>query len=90
VQIEFDPDKDKLNQTNHGLSLALAESLEWDEAFVWVDDRFEYDEIRMVGLVPLGDRLYFVAFVDRGEIRRPISLRFAERKEVKHYAQNYP
>jgi len=46
--------------------------------------------LRLVGLVPLGDRLYYVAFVDRGEIRRPISLRFAERQEVKHYVENYP
>lgn len=89
MRFEFDPEKDRLNLANHGLSLALAESLEWDEALVWVDARFDYDEIRMRGLVPLGDRLYFVAFVDRGEIRRPFSLRFAERREVKHYVETY-
>jgi len=44
----------------------------------------------MIGLVPLGDRLHYVAFVDRGSERRIISLRYAERREVKHYAQNYP
>lgn len=43
----------------------------------------------MIGLVPEGDTLYYVAFVDRGEIRRIISLRYAERKEIKHYAENY-
>jgi hypothetical protein len=89
VQFEYDPHKDKLNVAQHGLSLALAESLEWDEAMVWVDDRFEYDEIRMIGLVPLEDRLYYVAFVDRGGVRRSISLRYAERREVKYYAENY-
>ena len=30
------------------------------------------------------------AFVDRGPNRRIISLRFAERREVKHYVENYP
>jgi uncharacterized DUF497 family protein len=89
VRIVFDPAKDKLNQADHGLSLALAKDLAWDEALVWVDDRFEYDELRMIGLVPLGDRLYYVAFVDRGGTRRIISLRYAERREVKHYVQNY-
>jgi uncharacterized DUF497 family protein len=90
VRIEFDPAKDKLNQTQHGLSLALARKLAWDEALVWVDDRFEYEEVRMSGLVPGGNRLFFVAFVDRGETRRIISLRYAERREVKHYVENYP
>jgi hypothetical protein len=89
VRIVFDPAKDKLNQADHGLSLALAKDLAWDEALVWVDDRFEYDELRMIGLVPMGDRLYYVAFVDRGGTRRIISLRYAERREVKHYVQNY-
>ena len=44
----------------------------------------------MVGLVPEGNALYYIAFVDRGDIRRVISLRYAERKEIKHYAKNYP
>jgi len=90
VRIAFDPAKDKLNRANHGLSLSLARKLVWDEALVWVDDRFEYGELHMVGLVPEGNRLYYVAFVDRGEVRRVISLRFAERREVKHYVENYP
>ena len=90
MRIEFDPVKDKLNWATHGLSLSFAKRLAWDEAFVWVDDRFEYDEMRMAGLVPEGNRLYYVAFVDRAEVRRIISLRFAERREIKHYVENYP
>ena len=90
MRIDFDPAKDRLNRADHGLSLSLARNLAWDEALVWVDDRFEYDESRMIGLVPEGDRLYYVAFVDREEVRRVISLRFAERREIKHYVENYP
>jgi uncharacterized protein len=89
VLINFDRAKDRLNRARHGLSLAFARKLIWEEALVWVDARYEYDEIRMIGLVPEGDTLYYVAFVDRGEIRRIISLRYAERKEIKHYAENY-
>ena len=87
--IEFDAAKDGLNLAQHGLSLEFTKSLIWDEALVWIDKRYEYDEIRMIGLVPEGNDLYYVAFVDRGEIRRVISLRYAERKEIKHYAENY-
>ena len=90
MRIEFDPVKDKLNRADHGLSLSLAKRLAWDEALVWVDARFEYNEVRMAGLVPQGNRLYYVAFVDRAEVRRIISLRFAERREIKHYVENYP
>ena len=90
MRIEFDPGKDKLNRANHGLSLSVARKLAWDEALVWMDDRFEYDEMRMVGLVPESNRLYYVAFVDRAEARRIISLRFAERREIKHYVENCP
>lgn len=87
--VDFDPAKDKLNRAQHGLSLAFAKKLVWEEALVSVDDRFEYDEIRMVGLVPEGNSLYYVAFVDRAEVRRVISLPYAERKEIKHYVENY-
>ena len=90
MRIDFDPTKDKLNLVAHGFSLSFASELAWSEALVWVDDRFEYDELRMIGLIPSGNRLYYVAFVDRGNNRRIISLRPAERREVKHYVENYP
>jgi uncharacterized protein len=86
--IEFDPAKDATNLARHGLSLALAGKLDWDAALVWVDDRFAYDELRMIALAPEAETLYYVAFVDRGEVRRIISLRRAERREVKHYVEN--
>lgn len=89
MRIEFDPVKDRQNTKSHGLSLAFAEQLVWDEALVWVDERFTYGELRLIGLVPHGNRLYYAAFVDRGEVRRVISLRYAERREVKHYVENF-
>jgi uncharacterized DUF497 family protein len=88
MQIEFDPDKDRVNQAKHGVSLVVAVDLDWDAALVWVDDRFEYSETRMIALAPKTQILYYVAFVDRGEVRRVISLRRANRREVKHYVQS--
>ena len=88
MRIEFDPAKDSANQIRHGVSLALAVELDWEAALVWFDDRFEYDELRMIALVPKTEILYYVAFVDRGEVRRIISLRRANRREVKYYVQN--
>ena len=88
MQIEFDPAKDAANQIKHGLSLAIASELGWDAALVWIDARFEYNETRMVALAPKTGILYCVAFVDRSEVRRIISLRRANRREVKHYAES--
>jgi uncharacterized protein len=88
MRIEFDPAKDSGNQTKHGVSLALAGELDWEAALVWVDERFEYPELRMIPLAPKTNTLYYVAFVDRGTTRRIISLRRANRREVKHYVEN--
>jgi uncharacterized DUF497 family protein len=88
VRIEFDPAKDAANRARHGVSLKLARELDWDAALVWVDDRFGYDELRMIALAPKTNTLYYVAFVDRGNRRRIISLRRATRREVKHYVES--
>ncbi len=88
MRIEFDPHKDAANRARHGVSLALARELDWDAALAWVDDRFQYDEVRMIALAPKTNTLYYVAFVDRGSRRRIISLRLATRSEVKHYVEN--
>ena len=88
MQIEFDIAKDAVNQVKHGVSLALAGELDWETALVWIDDRFEYAELRMIALAPKTGILYYVAFVERGEARRVISLRRANRREVKHYVQS--
>ena len=89
MRIEFDPIKDASNQIKHGLSLGMAGELDWESALVWVDDRLEYNEVRMISLAPKTETLYFVALVDRAPARRIISLRRANRREVKHYVENF-
>ena len=46
--------------------MAVAAELDWETALVWVDDRFVYDELRMIALAPKTATLYYVAFVERG------------------------
>ncbi len=55
---------------------------------MWVDERFKYGELRLIALAPNTGILYYVAFVERGEIQKIISLRRATRREVKHYVEN--
>jgi hypothetical protein len=87
VRIVFDPEKDATNLSKHGVSLAAAAELDWDAALAWIDDRADYGEQRIIALAPMGDRLFFVVFVDRVEGRRVISLRRANRREVSHYVK---
>lgn len=92
TKITYDPAKDSSNQAKHGLSLALAEGLEWDTLECKPDTRRDYGELRQLGYVIAGDRLYCVVFVDRPADapteRRIISLRKANSREVKSYEAN--
>jgi hypothetical protein len=56
-------------------------------ALVWSDDRRDYGERRERALVLLGTRLYFVAFTDRPEGRRVVSLRKANNREKIRYVR---
>jgi uncharacterized DUF497 family protein len=86
MKISFDVNKNAINSAKHGVSLAMAEHIEWDTALIWLDTRRDYGESRIAGLGYIGTRLYFVVFVDRPKTRRIISLRKANDREVSHYA----
>lgn len=87
MDIDFDPAKDAANISKHGLSLAEAECLEWDELLAIPDDRHHYGERRYIGYAPIGRRVCCVVFTDREQTRRIISLRKANAREVNRYAR---
>ena len=87
----FDPAKDAANVAKHGVSLTEAAGFEWGSAVVWPDTRRDYGEARMVALGYIGLRIMALVFVDRPPEqpteRRIISLRKANSREVKRYAE---
>lgn len=87
MKITFDPAKNAKNLSKHGVSLGDAVGFEWNNAITWPDLRFDYGESRMAGIGYIGNRLYYVVFVDRNKDRRIISLRRANLREVNRYAQ---
>ena len=87
MKVTLDPAKGAANHDKHGVSLVKAAELEWDTALTWPDLRRDYGEPRQCGIGYIGLRLYAVAFVDRAEGRRIISLRKANRRQVNRYAQ---
>lgn len=86
MNITFDSTKDDANRLKHGVFLSLAIKLEWDLLLTAVDIRNDYGECQMVGYAPINDRVYCVVYVDRDQQRRIISLRKANKREVKSYA----
>ncbi len=84
----YDPAKDRANLAKHGVSLALAEVLFAGPHVSMTDDRFEYGEVRNVAFGLINHRLFACVYADRGAERRVISLRKANKREVKRYGES--
>lgn len=87
VDYEFDPIKDERNLDKHGLSLAEAEGFDWETAVVDEDTRKLYAEPRFEAKGFIGERLYVMVYCLRADVVRVISLRKANTREVKDYAE---
>lgn len=87
MDIRYDSVKDAINQQKHGVSLAAASQIEWDTAIEKLDERENYGENRYRAFGFIGNRLYCVVYVDRQEVRRIISLRKANAREVNEYVK---
>ena len=89
--IDYDPMKDDENQRRRVLPLALAELL-FDGPFIEEEDRRrDYDETRFIASGPIttfGRRLFVVVYTWRDGMRRIISFRKANDKEVGKYQES--
>ncbi len=72
----------------HGISLGLAESFDMQTAFLKVDDREDYGEVRYKAAGFMNGRLHAFIFTMQGTVFRAISLRTATKQEHKEYAEN--
>jgi uncharacterized DUF497 family protein len=82
-RVEFDPGKDVINRAKHGCSFVEALALDWHALLVIEDRRMKYGEPRWRGMGPIRGRLHCVVFTIRGDAIRVISLRRANRREIK-------
>jgi hypothetical protein len=80
---DFDPAKDAINRSKHGVSLARWVDL--DIKVTFVDDRHDYGEVRYRAYGFIDGAAYFLAFTSRNERVRPISLRRAHTKEMRRH-----
>jgi uncharacterized protein len=87
MRYELDSTKDESNLDKHGLSLVEADGFEWEKAEVRKNKRKPYPEQRFEALGYIAHRLYVMVFCLRTDAVRIISLRRANSREVKRYAE---
>ena len=89
MEIEFDPAKSARNAKGRGLPFELTAELDWSVALVRPDQRHDYGEDRFVALAPMSGRLHVVCYCIRGDARRIISFRRANKREEQAYAKAF-
>ena len=87
MDISFDTAKNARNVSECGLSFALVEQFEWSGAVIDEDERKDYGERRFRVLGFIEGRLHAVVFTPRAGRVHVISLRKANKREVKYHAQ---
>lgn len=87
MQIEFDPEKNKANQSRHGLRFESVRFLDWDSALFKEDSRHDYGETRYIAYAMKKERLYIVCLTFREDSLRILSFRKANKREVAYYEQ---
>lgn len=86
MKTDYDILKSAKNVRERELPFEYATQLVWDEADIRVDARKDYGETRYAAYIPNeAGRLFHVVFTVDYQILRIISLRKANRKEVKRY-----
>ncbi len=85
MKTEFDPEKSRKNAVERGLPFELTAGLDWSAARIRRDRRRDYGEERFIALAPDAKRLYVVCYCMRGDARRIISFRRANKREERAY-----
>ncbi len=85
MKYEWDINKQFQNKLIHNVDFTVIESFEWENAIIFEDIRNNYGERRFVAFAPIEGRLHCLVFTVRKENIRIISLRKANKREVRRY-----
>ena len=85
MEYEWDEAKRQDNAAKHGVDFWAIEALVWATAIIGASSR--HGESRYVALGYIGDRLHYAVYTMRGDKCRIISLRKANSREERQYAQ---
>jgi len=85
MEFEWDEAKRASNLAKHGLDFAELRRVDWAAAHIGRDDRFDYGEERYTAYSDLDGHLVVIIFTWRGEAMRIVSLRRANKREIRIY-----
>lgn len=85
MNFDWDPDKSEANRAdpNRGFGFDFAALIFDGETLDREDTREDYGEVRMQAIGEVDGLVLFVVYTDRGDVRRIISARKADRQERK-------
>ena len=82
---EWDEAKDQANIAAGRPGFGAVEEFEWETAMIFPSPRHGEGRWGAIGFI--GDRLHYVVYARRGDLTRIISLRKANRREMRTYAK---
>jgi uncharacterized DUF497 family protein len=85
MRIEFDPAKSEHNARTRRLPFSAVADFDFDTAMVVEDRRHSYPERRFVATGYIAERLHVMCFTPATDGIRVISLRKANKREIKIY-----
>lgn len=85
---DWDDAKRRQNIAKHGVDFAAIGDFDWSTAVIRPDRRRDYGEARLTATGMIGARLHVAIYNVRHGRLRIISLRKANKREVKDYARN--
>ncbi len=85
MRFDWDLAKGERNRRERGFGFEFAALIFEGDTIEWPDDRRDYGEARVRAIGEADGLVLHVVFTDRGEVRRIISARLADRKERKRW-----
>jgi uncharacterized DUF497 family protein len=85
MPLTFDPAKRAATLADRGLDFADAEQVFAGLVFEFPDERFDYDEERIITVGLLAGRMVVIVWTRRGQDRHIISMRKANGREQERY-----
>ncbi|BAQ66942.1 BrnT family toxin [Geminocystis sp. NIES-3709] len=89
LEFEWDDQKNIKNQEKHGIRFEDAIEVFDYPMFTEIDDRFDYGEVRVIGIGKKVTIYFTVVYTERGEKIRIISARRSNKKERLKYDNYY-
>ena len=87
MKITFDPAKRQQTFQERGLAFEDAAAVFEGQTLDMVDDRFDYPEERIITVGHLAGRMVIVVWTQRGDARHVISMRKANEREKRRFAE---